>query len=119
MKFVKGCTNTSCSMNKKKKTFKSNINFCPECGSKLVAVCKTKNCYQVLDDPETDTMVIATPWSKKKTFYYNQKINCMRASGSVEFDGKIYTFNPRTDFGTLDWGARCLDLRQHMVLGKL
>lgn len=53
MKFVKGCTNTSCSMNKKKKTFKSNINFCPECGSKLVAVCKTKNCYQVLDDPET------------------------------------------------------------------
>jgi len=40
-------------MNKKKKTFKSNINFCPECGSKLVAVCKTKNCYQVLDDPET------------------------------------------------------------------
>lgn len=53
MKFVKGCTNTSCLMNKKKKTFKSNINFCPECGSKLVAVCKTKNCYQVLDDPET------------------------------------------------------------------
>ena len=40
-------------MKKKKKTFKSNINFCPECGSKLVAVCKTKNCYQVLDDPET------------------------------------------------------------------
>ena len=28
----------------------------------------------------------------------------MRASGKVLFDGRIYRFNPRTDFGTLDWG---------------
>lgn len=33
-----------------------------------------------------------------------EKINCMRASGKVEFDGKTYTFDPKTDFGTLDWG---------------
>ena len=52
-----------------------------------------------------DTMVIATPWKEKKTaFYYNQKINCMRASGSMHYDGKTYTFKPETDFGTLDWG---------------
>jgi hypothetical protein len=52
-----------------------------------------------------DTMVIATPWSdNKKAFYYNQKINCMRASGKASFDGKDYVFNPETDFGTLDWG---------------
>lgn len=52
-----------------------------------------------------DTMVIATPWKEKKTaFYYNQKINCMRASGKATFDGKEYVFDPATDFGTLDWG---------------
>ena len=52
-----------------------------------------------------DTMVIATPWKEsKKAFYYNQKINCMRASGKATFDGKDYVFDPATDFGTLDWG---------------
>ena len=52
-----------------------------------------------------DTMVIATPWKDKKhAFYYNQKINCMRAEGIAEFDGKAYTFHRETDFGTLDWG---------------
>ena len=52
-----------------------------------------------------DTMVIATPWKEKKTaFYYNQKINCMRASGYMEYDGTRYTFSRDTDYGTLDWG---------------
>ena len=92
-------------------SFELSDNFSGK-GRKRHLTCDFKNFYNkkhfkcdiVLDEPETDTMVIATPWSKKKAFYYNQKINCMRASGSVEFDGKIYTFNPQTDFGTLDWG---------------
>ena len=58
----------------------------------------------VLAQPDMDTMVIATPWDEDKHFYYNQKINCMRASGWVEYDGKRYEFDPATDFGTLDWG---------------
>lgn len=62
-------------------------------------------CDITLQQPSMDSMVIATPWKKKKTaFYYNQKINCMRASGSVSFDGKTYRFDPQKDFGTLDWG---------------
>ena len=66
---------------------------------------KPFECDITLEQPEMDTMVIATPWKEKKTaFYYNQKINCMRASGSAKFDGKEYIFNPETDFGTLDWG---------------
>ena len=66
---------------------------------------KTFSCDITLAQPDMDTMVIATPWKEKKTaFYYNQKINCMRASGKVEFDGKEYVFDPATDFGTLDWG---------------
>ena len=52
-----------------------------------------------------DTMVIATPWEEDKTaFYYNQKINCMPASGYVKFGGKTFEFTPDKNFGTLDWG---------------
>ena len=58
----------------------------------------------VLEQPPMDTMVIATPFQKKHAFYYNQKINCMRAEGQVCYDGKTYRFDPTADFGTLDWG---------------
>ncbi len=76
-------------------------------------VCNFKNfcdgkdfsCDITLKQPEMDTMVIATPWKEKKTaFYYNQKINTMRASGKATFDGKDYVFDRAPDFGTLDWG---------------
>ena len=75
--------------------------------------CKFKNFYRGkdfscdirLEQPKMDTMVIATPWKEKKTaFYYNQKINCMPASGTMTYDGRTYTFSKETDFGTLDWG---------------
>lgn len=63
------------------------------------------SCYIKLTDEPQDSMVIATPWAEdKKAFYYNQKINCMRASGTVTYKGKIYTLNPETDFAGLDWG---------------
>lgn len=62
-------------------------------------------CDITLQQPPMDTMVIATPWTQKPTcFYYNQKINCMRASGTVVYGDKTYHFDPDTDFGTLDWG---------------
>lgn len=65
---------------------------------------KPFDCDIVLRQPTMDSMVIATPWDKKHAFYYNQKINCMRASGYMKYDDVIYTFKPETDFGTLDWG---------------
>lgn len=66
---------------------------------------KPFTCDITLQQPEMDSLTIATPWSIKKTaFYYNQKINCMRASGKASFNGRDYIFNPETDFGTLDWG---------------
>lgn len=65
---------------------------------------KPFTCDITLEQPDMDTMVIATPWDKKHAFYYNQKINCMRASGESTFDGKTYKLDPKTDFGTLDWG---------------
>ena len=51
-----------------------------------------------------ESMVIATPWEKDKHFYYNQKINCMRASGWINYGGRKYRFDPSRNFGTLDWG---------------
>ena len=65
---------------------------------------KTLKCDITLQQPDMESMVIATPWDQKHAFYYNQKINCMRSSGYILFDGKRYEFNPETDFGTLDWG---------------
>ena len=88
-----------------------DMEFIVEPGKRRL-VCNFKNfcdgkpffCDITLEQPEMDSMVIATPWDKKGAFYYNQKINCMRASGSATFDGKTYTFDPEIDFGTLDWG---------------
>ena len=65
---------------------------------------KAFTCDIRLKQPEMDTMVIATPWEKTGRFYYNQKINCMRAEGYAEYDGKRYEFRPDRHFGTLDWG---------------
>jgi hypothetical protein len=61
-------------------------------------------CDIFLHQPKMDTMVIATPWNKAGRFYFNQKINCMRAEGWIDYDGRRYCFDPQTDFGTLDWG---------------
>ncbi len=58
----------------------------------------------VLTDLPKESMVIATPFEKPRTFYYNQKINCMRASGSMHLNGKTYVFGPEDSFATLDWG---------------
>ncbi len=57
-----------------------------------------------LYEPAMDTMVIATPFKKQKHFYYNQKINCMPASGTVNYDGNSLVFSPESSFATLDWG---------------
>lgn len=82
-------------------------------GSKRVLDFRMDNFYMnepirgsvALEDLYEDSMVIATPFPKKKTaFYYNQKINCMPAAGFVEIYGKKHTFEPETAFGCLDWG---------------
>ena len=59
----------------------------------------------VLTDVPEDSMVIATPFpGDDKAFYYNQKINCLKAEGQVAFDGKTYLFQPEDSMGVLDWG---------------
>lgn len=55
------------------------------------------------DEPE-ESMVICTPFDKPGHFYYNQKINCMRAKGEAVVGGRTYVFSPEDSFGVLDWG---------------
>ena len=58
-----------------------------------------------LENPEQDSMVIATPYKEDpKAFYYNQKIIAMPATGWAEFCGKRYEFPEGKSFGLLDWG---------------
>ena len=58
---------------------------------------------ELTEEPE-ESIVICTPFEKSGHFYYNQKINCMRAKGEVTYNGKTYVFDPADSFGTLDWG---------------
>ena len=51
-----------------------------------------------------ESMVICTPFEKAGHFYYNQKINCMRAQGTVRLGERAHTFNSASAFGVLDWG---------------
>ncbi len=57
-----------------------------------------------LSDEPAESMVIATPFEKSGHFYYNQKINCMRASGWIELGGARVELDPKTWFAVLDWG---------------
>lgn len=54
-------------------------------------------------EPE-ESMVICTPFDKPGHFYYNQKINCMRAAGWIELGGARVELDPKTWFAVLDWG---------------
>lgn len=56
----------------------------------------------VLQPTIKDSMVIATPFLKKKHFYYNQKINLLKARGFVKIGED--TFNFTDAYGVLDWG---------------
>lgn len=58
----------------------------------------------LFNEPQ-DSIVMAIPFKEdKKAFYYNQKINGMRAKGHVHYGATEYQFHESTTFATLDWG---------------
>ncbi len=64
-----------------------------------------KGTLKLEQEPSQESMVILTPFEKApKTFYYNQKINCMPATGDVTVGTTSYRFDPQTAAGVLDWG---------------
>ena len=57
-----------------------------------------------LSDEPIESMVIATPFDKPGHFYYNQKINCMRAEGWIELGDRRFELTKDKFFAVLDWG---------------
>ncbi|MEG2014165.1 MAG: DUF2804 domain-containing protein [Clostridia bacterium] len=81
---------------------------------------KTLTAELTLDNFPKDAMVIATPFAEdKKAFYYNTKINCMRASGYVDIGGERYDFNTTSSLGTLDWGRGVWTYKNTWYWGSL
>ncbi len=73
-----------------------------------------------LEQPgDMESVAIATPFHKPRRFYYNQKVNCMPAKGTLQLGDRTIAFGPKdqgisgmdtgvanqdTAFGVLDWG---------------
>ena len=73
------------------------------CSMKNVAKKTDFSCDITLEPTTPHTMVIATPFNKKRRFYYNQKINLMKARGYFKFGSLNYQFKDKA-YGLLDWG---------------
>ncbi len=65
--------------------------------------CNVKFDVTLTDAPE-ESMVIATPFDMDKYFYFNQKINCMTAEGTLWLNDKECKFDRSDSLATLDWG---------------
>ncbi len=55
-----------------------------------------------------ESMNIVIPIGKRR-FYYNHKINCLPASGSIRYGELTETLDPATSLGSLDWGRGVWD----------
>ena len=73
------------------------------CSLKNLAKGKDFECDIYLEATSDNSMVIATPFKKKKHFYYNQKINLLKAKGSFKFGELFYELKDDA-LGVLDWG---------------
>ena len=73
------------------------------CSMKDVAKGKDFSCDITLEETTDKSMVIATPFNKKRHFYYNQKINLLKGRGYFKFGDMTYQFKQGTR-GVLDWG---------------
>jgi len=58
--------------------------------------------------PEHESTVIVIPIGDKR-FYYNRKINCMAARGSIQVGEQSIALSPDSCLGNLDWGRGVWD----------
>jgi hypothetical protein len=77
-------------------------------------------CDITLSLPPRDNMVIATPFKNRPhRFYYNAKVNCMTAEGSVTVGDRTYVFDAADSLGTLDWGRGIWTYKNTWYWGSL
>ena len=73
------------------------------CQMKNVAKGMDFECDITLNATNEGSMVIATPFNKKKHFYYNQKINLLKVNGYFKFGSLTHQYHNNA-LGVLDWG---------------
>jgi len=64
------------------------------------------------NDHESMTIVIPI---RGKRFYYNHKLNCLPASGWVDYAGEHFELTPANALGNLDWGRGVWEYASHWV----
>ena len=64
--------------------------------------------------PEHESLVIVIPIAGKR-FYYNRKVNCMPASGQIEYLGQHFELHPTESLGNLDWGRGVWEYKSFWV----
>lgn len=93
------------------KSHNFDMKFINENGKRHL-ICMMKNlskgkdffCDISLESTLDKSMVIATPFKKRRHFYYNQKINLLCAKGFFSYDNIEYQFKKEETLGVLDWG---------------
>ncbi len=86
------------------------ISFVNDNGARRLT-CEFKNyvdkkdllCEIELGRYDDDNITVATPFKKRKCFYYNTKVNCLTGSGWLRVGDDKYTFSADAS-GGLDWG---------------
>ena len=53
--------------------------------------------------PDHESMTIVIPIGKRR-FYYNRKINCLPAEGTIQYGKSVENLSPTSSIGSLDWG---------------
>lgn len=64
--------------------------------------------------PEHESLVIVIPIAGKR-FYYNRKVNCIPASGQIEYLGQRFELHPTESLGNLDWGRGVWEYKSFWV----
>ncbi len=62
--------------------------------------------------PEHESMTIVIPIGRRR-FYYNRKINCLRAEGTLQMGEVREALRPDEALGSLDWGRGVWDYRSY------
>lgn len=78
----KACPNEFCKTHRKKK-FNSKVNYCPECGEKLIYVCKSHGCFKPLDEAEPEHSYCNECRTKREDRKENVKAVAKKGAKSV------------------------------------
>jgi hypothetical protein len=62
------------------------------------------SCDVTLTPAVENSVLVCTPFQKKREFYFNEKVNLLKADVSVRVGETDFTFDPDKTFSLMDWG---------------